>query len=178
MPGRPPKSAAAKKAAGNPGKRPIKENIAAPPLVPAAASAAAAPPTAPAAASVPTINTTAPGWVANRPGALAQWAILAPEMIARKTLTLFDVNRFGRYCILMAIFLDTISKVEKFGTLTEGTAGKSGAITVLMDLDKVIRPLEEQFGFSPVSRNKLFASEGDEGLSPEEKELRALEGGT
>jgi P27 family predicted phage terminase small subunit len=174
MPGRPPKSAAAKKAAGNPGKRPIKENIAAPPLVPAAASAAAAP----AAVTVQPINTAAPAWVANRPGALAQWAILAPEMIARKTLTLFDVNRFGRYCILMAIFLDTISKVEKFGTLTEGTAGKSGAITVLMDLDKVIRPLEEQFGFSPVSRNKLFASEGDEGLSPEEKELRALEGGT
>ena len=160
MAGRPPKSAAAKKAAGNPGKRVIKENI------------------LPAAAGV-----TPPAWVACDVTALAQWNALAPEMIARKTLTIFDVNRFGRYCVFMALFLKAWELVLKngpagmFALNSKGGVGSSAFVGLMLDADKDLRPLEEQFGFSPVSRNKLFAAEGDEGLSPAEKELRALEGG-
>ena len=158
MPGCPPKSAAAKKAAGNPGKRPIKDNV------------------APAVA-----GPQPPAWVASRPKALEQWHALAPEMLARKTLTLFDVNAFGRYCLAMAMFLESVVLLEKHGmvnvNIKTGMSSKSAALNAFLDLSGDLRSTDAPFGFSPVSRNKLFTSEGDEGLSPREKELRALEGG-
>ena len=175
MAGRPPKSAAAKHAAGNPGKRKIKENIIPP--------GTAAPP--PARVDMLVVDSSAlavPVWISADAAALAQWKALAPEMILRKTLTVWDVNRFGRYCALMGIWLYALDLLRKNGTSglfqnTKNGLSKSAFISVLLDVDKELRPLEEQFGFSPVSRNKLFATEGDEGLSPAEKELRALEGG-
>lgn len=157
MAGRPPKPAAEKKAAGNPGKRPIKDNV------------------APAVA-----GPQPPAWVASDMATLAQWNALAPEMIARGTLSLFDVNLFGVYCVVMAEVLRAIAAVRAVGLVqrTKNGVGKSAEFTILMDALKELRGFSLQFGFSPISRTKLFTSEGDEGLSPAEKELRALEQGS
>jgi len=159
---RPPLPAKIKEGRGNAGKREIRPNVQAPAIAPEPAvvvSAAPQPPAVPASQSAAGIQP--PAWVAARLAAAEQWKSLAPEMIQRQTLTVWDVNRFGRYCVLMACWLENLKALERFGLLQDGKSGptKSAALIAALDIDKELRPLEEQFGFSPVSRSKLFAPE-------------------
>ena len=138
MAGRPPLPAKVKHARGNAGKREIKENI------------------APVAA-----GPQPPAWVAADPLALAQWNALAPEMIARQMLTVFDVNRFGRYCTFMGVFLANLENLRRCGLVQVGKNGpaKSAIATILLDIDRELRGLEDPFGFNPLVRAKLYAPE-------------------
>ena len=141
MSGRPPLPAKVKQARGNAGKREIKPNIEPAPASP-----------------------QPPAWVADDTHTLAQWQSLAPEMIKHGTLTLFDVNRFGIYCVLMAEFVRGIPALRKLGLVVQAKNGlaKSPATTALLDLASEIRGLGDPMGFNPTARAKLFAPESAE----------------
>lgn len=141
MAGRPPLPAKVKRARGNAGKREIKPNIEPAPAGP-----------------------RPPAWVADDPRSLAQWQGLAPEMIKHGTLTVFDVNRFGIYCVLMGEFVRGIPDFRKLGLVVQVKNGlaKSPAATILLDLASEIRGLGDPMGFNPTARAKLFAPESGE----------------
>jgi len=139
MAGRPPLPAKVKKARGNAGKRPIKDNI------------------SPAIA-----GPEPPIWVAAYPAALAQWKALAPEMIRRGTLTLFVVNLIGRYCVLMAEWLENNAILRQVGAFqqTKNGLAKHPAWLVRADANKELLAIEAQAGLTPITLAKLYAPEG------------------
>jgi len=138
MSGRPPLPAKVKHARGNAGKREIRDNV------------------EPAIA-----GPEPPAWVAEYPSALAQWKALAPEMIRRGTLTLFVVNLIGRYCVLMAEFLENNAILRKVGNFqqTKNGLAKHPAWLIRSDANKELLAIEAQAGLTPITLAKLYAPE-------------------
>jgi P27 family predicted phage terminase small subunit len=139
-----PKSAAAKKRAGNPGKREITANP----------EPAAADPNAPPA-------WLQPEWFPRAGEAVEQWKAIIPEMSKLRLFTIFDVNMFSRYCLFMAMWLQALSEVKLSGMTTAGKTGqeKSKPYMQLVEISKELRAMESEFGGSPNSRRKINAPE-------------------
>jgi len=140
MAGRRPKSGAQQKGSGNAGKRKGRRDI------------------RPAAA-----GPEAPPWVRADKVALAEWNALVPERLRLKIHTRLDVNQFGRYCVLMALWLTALERVRAEG-LFQGSAKtgelkKHPAWMILLEMDKDLRALEIENGATPASRRRLGTPE-------------------
>ena len=99
-----------------------------------------------------------PPWVASIPGALAEWKALVPERVRLKIHTVLDVNSFGRYCVLMALFKKTIELVNADGPTTpdgKGIERKAASLSALLDIEKCLKALEVEMGGTAKARNFL-----------------------
>lgn len=141
MSGRRPKSAARKRKLGNAGKR----------ALPAAnIDPVAADPNSPPA-------WLAQGWQPQSGEALRQWQALVPEMRRLRMFTIFDVNLFGRYCLMMSLWLLARSDVERegmTGLAAKGGIEKSKSYMQLVELSKELRAMNPNSAARPTPAAK------------------------
>ncbi len=157
MRGRPPKPAAMKRAAGNPGKRAIVEPVAMP--------ASATPPRVPR--GMPKEGATL-------------WRRLAPLLWERGVLTEADLPAFEMMCIHWAIAVRARARILREGSVTvdeRGLPRKHPLLQVWRDNSKAWREYAVQFGLTPVARERLHVADGDGGTSLAELLFGAAGGG-
>lgn len=131
-----------KEAAGNPGRRKLNEHE---PIVPPGVP----PP---------------PKWL-RAPGR-EHWFALAPTLVAMRVLTLADATTFGRYCQVLARYIE----LDRF-LMRKGAAGTTYAIkdaegkvryiaempqaTEFRRLHEILLRLEREFGLTPAARSAI-----------------------
>jgi P27 family predicted phage terminase small subunit len=128
-----PKPAWKKRLEGNPGKRPIKESVKAPPGRP-----------------------TCPTWLDE--GARATWARLAPELEKRDLLTPLDRDSFALYCQSYSAWAEAEQVLAERVRFYVGPGGKlreRPEVTVAERAMKNTVAIGREFGLTPVSRARL-----------------------
>jgi len=101
-----------------------------------------------------------PSWVRGR--ATKIWNTLVEEL---EVGTKIDSGALGRYCIYLKLYIDTAAAVNKQKTLVFEYATSSGAlcmqvrpeVTVMKNLEAMLRSLESAFGMTPAARAGLVA---------------------
>jgi len=104
-----------------------------------------------------------PEWIADDPGARAEWQRCAPHLVRLGLLSVVDCATFGGYCWAYSHFVEAQREIKQHGTVlilrddkgavTATTASPYVAIAIKM-LDK-IRQFAAEFGFTPSSRGRL-----------------------
>jgi P27 family predicted phage terminase small subunit len=106
-----------------------------------------------------------------QPAAQAVWDRLAPDLIAKRVLTAWDVDSFAVYCRSLALFHRALAQVEAEGAATERKYKglvPSPAFRVMVAMQKTVSSLGAKFGLSPADRATLRIDDsgprtGDEG---------------
>ena len=159
MRGRKPKPSAIKKLEGNPGKRPIKEDI---------------------ACEIPAEITDPPRILQKienetmKAEAIAEWNRVAPMLVQIRVLKALDVNTLARYCIAWAQYVDAALNTLKYGSLLKSKTGQpyySPFFNQQRTLDGALTSLGALFGLDPSSRSRFDVQEGKE---KEEGEIEAF----
>jgi P27 family predicted phage terminase small subunit len=92
------------------------------------------------------------------PAAQAVWNRLAPDLIAKKVLTSWDVDMFAVYCRSVALFNRAAAAVESEGASTERKYQgmvPSPAFRVMVSMQKTMTAIGSRFGLSPADRATL-----------------------
>lgn len=134
--GRPPKPAALKQLAGNPGNRPISPE-------PEPTKGAPNP----------------PGDLT--PEAFAEWCRIVPELEAIGLLAKVDRAYLVAYCEAWSNFCEAREAVREHGTLVQGRDGnlvKNPATQVMKDSLEMMLKYGTQFGLSPTARARMTFS--------------------
>jgi P27 family predicted phage terminase small subunit len=105
------------------------------------------------------------------PAAQAVWDRLAPDMIAKRVLTAWDVDTFAVYCRCVALFNRAVAEVEAEGASTERKykgVVPSPAFRAMIAMQKTMTAIGSKFGLSPADRATLKIDDsrpksGDEG---------------
>lgn len=90
--------------------------------------------------------------------ARAVWDRLAPDLIARRVLTAWDVDSFAVYCRSVALFNRAAAEVEAEGASTERPytgVVPSPAFRVMVAMQKTLTAIGSRFGLSPADRATL-----------------------
>ena len=90
--------------------------------------------------------------------AQAVWDRLAPDLIARRALTAWDVDSFAVYCRSVALFNRAAAEVEAEGASTERKYRglvPSPAFRVMIAAQKTMTSIGSRFGLSPADRATL-----------------------
>jgi P27 family predicted phage terminase small subunit len=104
--------------------------------------------------------------------AQAIWNRLAPDMIAKRILTAWDVDEFANGCRMQAILNDALLEVETAPALVSSGSNNNlvmnPAIRIVTSLEASLRSIWSRFGLSPADRATLRIdhsgpSTGDEG---------------
>jgi P27 family predicted phage terminase small subunit len=106
-----------------------------------------------------------------QPAAQAVWDRLAPDLIAARVLTAWDVDSFSVFCRSVALFNRAVAEVESEGASTERKYKgmvPSPAFRVMVAMQKTVTALGSKFGLSPADRATLRIdhsgpTSGDEG---------------
>lgn len=102
-----------------------------------------------------------PGWLSAE--AKANWRRLAPGLIRRRLLTVWDQDLFARFCALEVINRQALEEIAKWGVLVagryKGSRIKNPALQIVRDTGAELRALSARFGFSPADRSQLRAPE-------------------
>ena len=144
--GRKPKPAAAKKLAGNPGKRKPKKTP---------------------ATSTPATMPKPPAWISAE--AKAEWLRVGPLLAERGLLTELDAGVFTVYCNSWTMYLAAFKEVKKHGavlTSEKGTAYSSPHMNILSGMMKQMVAIACEFGLTPASRERLTAVDLTEPYDP------------
>jgi P27 family predicted phage terminase small subunit len=97
------------------------------------------------------------------PAAQAVWDRLAPDLIATRVLTAWDVDSFAVYCRSVALFNRAVAEVEAEGASTERKYKglvPSPAFRAMIALQKTVTALGSKFGLSPADRATLKIDNG------------------
>jgi P27 family predicted phage terminase small subunit len=93
-----------------------------------------------------------------QPAAQAVWDRLAPDLIAKRVLTAWDVDSFAVYCRCLTLFNRAVAEVEAEGASTvrkyRGNV-PSPAFRVMIATGKTVTGLGAKFGLSPADRATL-----------------------
>jgi P27 family predicted phage terminase small subunit len=142
--GRPPKPAALKALAGNPGQRPIKPE--------------------------PEPTKGAPRAPHDLKGeALAEWGRIVPELDALGLLAKVDRAYLVAYCESWASFDQARQEVAERGALVTGRDGylvKNPAAQIMKDAADMMLKFGSRFGLSPVDRARLTVDKPEEDSGP------------
>jgi len=153
--GRKPKPNALKILEGNPGKRPIGEEL----------------------IKAPPDDFDCPSWL-NR-YAKEEWARLAPALRAQGVLTMLDVNAFAAYCEAYARWRDAEEHIEKYGATFETPSGYIQQTPYVAIANKAIKDMQSfcnEFGLTPASRARILAA--SDSKSSQEDPMEQLLTGT
>lgn len=135
------KSAAEKRLAGNPGRRPL-------------------------GGDGPRPLPVAPRCPRGLPeGAKAKWRQLAPKLRRLGLLTEVDGEAFAALCLHWSLMLDAAADVEEHGLLIDGPRGakvKNPSLQVLRDNSAAFAKYAVAFGLDPTSRNRVVVTRTDE----------------
>ncbi|GAA3877926.1 P27 family phage terminase small subunit [Saccharothrix violaceirubra] len=96
--------------------------------------------------------------------ALQVWRRLAPDLIAKKVLTPWDVEAFAVYCTSVVGYRRAAIEVAVEGMTTRGSQGvvKNPAVTAMKDCADLMNRYGAKFGLTPSDRAAL-AIKPDEG---------------
>jgi P27 family predicted phage terminase small subunit len=96
--------------------------------------------------------------------ALAVWNGLAPSMIARGALTVWDVDLFAAFCTAVVHHRRAVRTVNDTAVLLKTPAGavKHPAMQVIRDQAALMAQIGGQFGLSPAVRSALRLAVVDE----------------
>jgi P27 family predicted phage terminase small subunit len=90
--------------------------------------------------------------------ARAVWERLAPTMIPRMMLTVWDPDAFGVYCTAVAHHARAARKVNEMGVIVAGDKGvqvKNPALQVVRDQAAIIATYASRFGLTPGDRASI-----------------------
>ena len=93
-----------------------------------------------------------------QPAAQAVWDRLAPDLIAKRVLSAWDVDSFSVYCRSLALLHRAMAEVESEGAATERRYKglvPSPAFRVMVAMQKTVTALGSKFGPSPADRATL-----------------------
>ena len=92
------------------------------------------------------------------PDAMEVWRRKAPDLIARRVLSTWDVDAFAAYCRAVALFNRAADQVEREGASTErpykGQVA-SPAFRAMVAAEKMMTSIGARFGMTPADRASL-----------------------
>lgn len=106
--------------------------------------------------------------------AQAVWDRLAPDMIAKKVLTAWDVDAFAEFCRSVALYNRAATRVEMDALVSEGYNGNpvvNPAIRVMKTAHEMMRATGQRFGLTPGDRAALKVDQGGAPKSGSERLL-------
>ena len=92
------------------------------------------------------------------PAAQAVWNRLAPDLIAKKVLTAWDVDSFATYCRVVVLFNRAAAEVESQGASVDRKyqgVVPSPAFRAMIAMQKTMSSIGSRFGLSPADRASL-----------------------
>lgn len=95
--------------------------------------------------------------------AQAVWDRLAPDLIAKKVLTAWDVDMFAEFCRATAVYNRAASEVESLPLTAPGAAGGvtvQPAFRVMQAASAMMRSTGQRFGLTPGDRAALKVDDG------------------
>ena len=96
--------------------------------------------------------------IRGNPRALAAWRTLARDLVEDGLLTGYDKKSLELYCLEWASYSEAIQMIKKHGPTTTGSQGQqvvSAWVRIRNQAAQNLIRLDERFGFSPLSRNRL-----------------------
>lgn len=90
--------------------------------------------------------------------ALAAWKTLARDLRQDGLLTGYDKKSLELYCLEWASYSEAIQMIKKYGPTSVGSQGQpvvSAWVRIRNQAAQNLIRLDERFGFSPMSRNRL-----------------------
>ncbi|MEZ0366798.1 phage terminase small subunit P27 family [Mycobacterium sp. pUA109] len=106
--------------------------------------------------------------------AQAVWDRLAPDMVAKKVLTAWDVDAFAEFCRSVALYNRAAAEVERVDLVSEGYNGNpvvNPAIRVMKTASDMMRATGSRFGLTPGDRAALKVEQGGPAKSGAERLL-------
>jgi P27 family predicted phage terminase small subunit len=102
--------------------------------------------------------------VALTPEAQAVWDRLAPDLIAKKVLTSWDVDAFTVFCRSVALFNRAATELQQSGLLVDGSVKDTKvvhpALRVMASMAKTMTSIGSSFGLTPADRARLRVDGG------------------
>ncbi|HLU76136.1 MAG TPA: phage terminase small subunit P27 family [Nonomuraea sp.] len=103
--------------------------------------------------------------------ARAVWDRIAPDLVARKVLTPWDVDSFATFCDAVARHRRAAARLDADGEVVEGhrgVAAKNPWWQIWRDAADVMVKMGSRFGLNPADRTQLSVGgdEGDDEKSP------------
>lgn len=106
--------------------------------------------------------------------AQAVWDRLAPDMIAKKVLTAWDVDAFAEFCRSVALYNRAAVEVEAAPIMVDGSHGGNvvnPAIRAMQIAHQMMRATGQRFGLTPGDRAALKVEHGTPAKSGAERLL-------
>jgi P27 family predicted phage terminase small subunit len=97
--------------------------------------------------------------------ALAVWRRLAPDLIAKKVLTPWDVDQFYTFCDAVATYRECRDILDQEGYTARGSAGgvvKNPHWQIMRDAASIMTTVGSRFGLTPSDRSGIIAPESDD----------------
>lgn len=135
--GRKPKSVETKRANGNPGKRPLNNNV-------------------PEFTEVTNIDV--PEYMAELQFASMIWKSIVPELLKNKILRITDMHNVEGFCLAYENWRKAQIEVAKHGIVVAGSQGgpvKNPALTAMNEAFRQMAMFGSLLGLDPASRNRL-----------------------
>jgi P27 family predicted phage terminase small subunit len=105
-----------------------------------------------------------PPYRLRRPAA-AVWRRLAPDLIAKKVLTPWDIDQFAVYCDAVATYRECRDLLDEEGYTARGSAGgvvKNPHWQIMRDAASIMTSVGSRFGLTPADRSHIVAPEGND----------------
>lgn len=102
--------------------------------------------------------------------AQAIWNRLAPDMIAKKVLTSWDVDEFANGCRIQALLNDALDVAEASPLVSPGSNNNlvlNPAIRAVSTLEASLRSIWSRFGLTPGDRAQLKVDDGGQSSGDE-----------
>ena len=113
------------------------------------------------------------------PEAKKEWKRLAPSLIAMGILTEHDMEAFAGYCQAYARWREAEEFLSQHGTIFKTPSGyvqQVPQVSIAQQNLKIMQSFCSEFGLTPASRARLYASTGDKAETDDPME-NVLRGG-
>ena len=110
----------------------------------------------------PQLDIQCPDWLMDE--AKAEWARLAPSMIAMGTLTEHDIDAFAGYCQAYARWREAEEWMDQYGTIFKTPSGymqQVPQVSIAHQNLKIMQSFATEFGLTPASRSRIYAHTGE-----------------
>lgn len=96
--------------------------------------------------------------------AVREWKALAPDLIAKKVLTAWDVTAFRAYCEAVSLAEQTRALVAEQGTTVRGSTGSmvvNPNLRIMHDAEEQAHRFGAKFGLNPAARAAMSVEATD-----------------